>query len=93
MNWDNLKIDEWADMEDGFIYYVDCYIEGKRVASKVFTSVVFAKQHMEFIKLHEKNIDEIQILAVQNTDEGIFDFQNFDEYWANVDAWTREEVR
>lgn len=93
MNWDNLGINDWIDMEDGFIFYVDSYTEGLRVESKCFTSVIFAKQHMEYIKMHEKDIDTICIIAVKNSDEGRHDFENFDEYWANVDIWIRKEVK
>lgn len=93
MNWNNLEINDWVDMEEGFVFYVDCYIEGLRVGSKCFTSVKFAKQQMEYIKMHEKDIDTICIIAVKNTDEGRHDFEKYDEYWGDVDGWTRKEVR
>lgn len=93
MNWDNLEVDDWINMEGGFVFYVDRYIDKVRVASKRFESVTMAKELMEHIKKYEKDIDEVQIIAVRKTDDDIFDFENFDEYWANVDIWTREEVR
>lgn len=93
MNWDDLNFKDWIDIQDGFVFYVDCYIDGKRVASKLFELVEFAKQYMEYVKLHEKNIDEIQIIAVRNTTADILDFENFDEYWADVEGWVREEVK
>lgn len=93
MNWDNLEVDDWIIMEGGFVFYVDSYIDKVRVASKRLESVTMAKELMEHIKKYEKDIDEVQIIAVRKTDEDIFDFENFDEYWANVDIWSREEVR
>lgn len=92
MNWDNLEVDDWIIMEGGFVFYVDSYIDKVRVASKRLESVTMAKELMEHIKKYEKDIDEVQIIAVRKTDEDIFDFENFDEYWANVDIWSREEV-
>lgn len=93
MNWNNLEVDDWIDMELGFVFYVDSYIDKVRVASRRFESVTRAKEVMEHIKKYEKDIDEVQILAVRKTDEDIFDFENFDEYWEDVDIWIREEVR
>lgn len=92
MNWDNLEVDDWINIEGGFVFYVDRYIDKVRVASKRLESVTMAKELMEHIKKYEKDIDEVQIIAVRKTDEDIFDFENFDEYWANVDIWIREEV-
>lgn len=93
MNWDNLEIYDWIDMEGDFVFYVDSYINKVRVASKRFESVTMAKELMENIKKYEKDIDEVQIIAVRNIDKDIFDFENFDEYWANVDIWIRKEVK
>lgn len=93
MNWNYLEVYEWIDMECGFVFYVDMYIDKVRVASKRFESVIEAKELMEHIKKYEKDIDEVQIIAVKKTDDDIFDFENFDEYWANVDIWIREEVK
>ena len=90
MNWDNLEVDDWINMECDFVFYVDSYIDKVRVASKRFESVTRAKEVMEYIKKYEKDIDEVQIIAVRKTDEDIF--ENFDEYWANVDIWIREGV-
>lgn len=90
MNWDNLEVDDWINMECDFAFYVDSYIDKVRVASKRFESVTRAKELMEHIKKYEKDIDEVQIIAVRKTDEDIF--ENFDEYWANVDIWIREGV-
>ena len=90
MNWDNLEVDDWINMECDFVFYVDSYIDKVRVASKRFESVTRAKELMEHIKKYEKDIDEVQIIAVRKTDEDIF--ENFDEYWANVDIWIREGV-
>lgn len=92
MNWDNLEVDDWINIECDFVFYVDRYIDNVRVASKRFESVTEAKEAMELIKKYEKDIDEVQIIAVRNTDDDIFDFEYFDEYWANVDIWIREEV-
>ena len=88
MNWDNLEVDDWINMECDFVFYVDSYIDKVRVASKRFESVTRAKEVMEHIKKYEKDIDEVQIIAVRKTDEDIF--ENFDEYWADVDIWIRE---
>ena len=88
MNWDNLEVDDWINIEGGFVFYVDRYIDKVRVASKRLESVTMAKELMEHIKKYEKGIDEVQIIAVRKTDEDIF--ENFDEYWANVDIWIRE---
>lgn len=93
MNWDNLELDDWINRECDFVFYVDRYIDKVRVASKRFESVTMAKEVMELIKKYEKDIDEVQIIAVRKTDEDLFDFENFDEYWANVDIWIREGVK
>lgn len=92
MNWDNLEVDDWIIMEGGFVFYVDSYIDKVRVASKRLETVTMAKELMEHIKKYEKDIDEVQIIAVRKTAEDIFDFENFDEYWAHVDIWIREGV-
>ena len=39
MNWDNLEVDDWINMECDFAFYVDSYIDKVRVASKRFESV------------------------------------------------------
>lgn len=93
MNWDNLEINDWIDLQGGFVFYVELYDENGFRNSDVFDSVIFAKQEMEYIKLHEKSIKQIHIVAVKNDIESIRDYERLEEYWADVDSWIREEVR
>jgi hypothetical protein len=93
MNWDNLEINDWIDLEGGFIFYVELYDEIGFRNSIGYDSIKFAKQEMEYIKLHEKSIKQIHIVAVKNDKESICDYERLEEYWADVDSWIRKEVR
>jgi len=93
MNWDNLEINDWIDLEGGFVFYVELYDENGFRNSIGYDSIIFAKQEMEYIKLHEKSINQIHIVAVKNDKESIRDYERLEEYWADVDSWIRKEVR
>lgn len=93
MNWDNLEIDDWIDLEREFVFYVERYDENGFINSVGFDSIRAAKQMMEYIKMHEKSIKQLHIIAVKKDKESVLEYVGLGEYWADVDSWIRKEVK